>query len=134
MAGPLPDDPIPFSVSVRARVDEVVLTASGEVDVACRPDVAAALAEAVTPLCRRVVIEASAVTFLDGAGLRALLTPPPGWEGEWDVVLRSPSPRVRRLVELAQGCGLVEARCLDGDEMMHCVMVSGDHAMTGRGE
>lgn len=130
MTGPLPDESFPFRVSARALREEVLLVASGEFDVACGPSVAAALAEAVTPTCRRVVIEAGAVTFIDCAGLRALLAPPPGWEGEWEVVLRAPSPRVKRLVELARNGGLLEARCLRDEEGTPCLLASGDSALT----
>ena len=85
-----------------------LIAASGELDLAGVPAVTATLAEAVTARCRRVVIDASALTFLDAAGLRALCTKPAGRDGDLDVVLRAPSPPVRRLLELTNMCGLVE--------------------------
>ena len=98
----------PLHLSVQVRGAEVVVTASGELDLAGVPAVTTALAEAVTARCRRVVIDASALTFLDAAGLRALCTKPAGRDGDLDVVLRAPSPPVRRLLELTNMCGLVE--------------------------
>jgi anti-anti-sigma factor len=98
----------PLRLSVQVRGPEVVVAASGELDLAGVPAVTATLAEAVTARCRRVVIDASALTFLDAAGLRALCAKPAGRDGDLDVVLRAPSPPVRRLLELTNMCGLVE--------------------------
>jgi anti-anti-sigma factor len=114
MAGPV--DFQAFAVSARACHADVLVIASGELDVACESAVAAAVADAVTPQCRHVVIDTSAVTFIDWTGLRALVAPPLGWEGEWEVVLRAPSRPVRRLLQVTQKCGMFEVNWLDGNQ------------------
>lgn len=58
----------------RATEDTVVVTVSGELDMATTDGLARALAEAVTtPGAAHVLVDASAVTFCDSSGLNALI-------------------------------------------------------------
>lgn len=88
------------SASFHLSVDEHgVIIASGEIDMVAGPQ----LEELVLPLERpgSVVIDMSEVSFLDSSGLRTLLkiSRVAGERGD-QVVLRSPSAEVDRLLEL----------------------------------
>lgn len=82
-----------------SRTGDGVIVAMGEIDMVAGPQ----LEQLVLPLERPgpVVIDVSAVTFLDSSGLRTLLmiARAAGERGD-AVVLRSPSPEVDRLLEL----------------------------------
>ncbi|MEX1104770.1 MAG: STAS domain-containing protein [Ilumatobacteraceae bacterium] len=82
-----------------AQADDGVVIAVGEIDMVAGPQLEAL----VLPLERpgAVVIDLSAVTFLDSSGLRTLLkiARAAGERGD-EVVLRSPSAEVDRLLEL----------------------------------
>jgi len=108
MPGQLHDRPLFFSSSVHTNGAEVVVTVSGELDAASGPALTALMAEAASFGRRRVVVDVSAVTFLDAAGLRALRGEPDGWAQGVAVVLRAPSRPVTRLLELTDSCGLLE--------------------------
>lgn len=82
-----------------SRADDGVVVAAGEIDMVAGPQ----LEELVLPLERPgpVVIDVSAVTFLDSSGLRTLLKIARAASERGDeVVLRAPSPEVDRLLEL----------------------------------
>jgi anti-sigma B factor antagonist len=115
MSGRLTDEPLTFCLHACALGSEVVLTAAGEVDIASVPAVAAVFAETVTSTCRRVVIDAGGITFLDAAGLRALLNVPQGRGHDVDIVLRRPSRPVRRVLELVGMTSVVEP-CTPGPD------------------
>jgi anti-anti-sigma factor len=84
---------------------EILLTASGELDIGSVSDVTALFAELMTPECALVVVDLSGVTFIDWAALRSLLA---GARPDVELLLRSPSRPVRRLLELTELCHLVE--------------------------
>lgn len=75
-----------------------VIDVAGELDISCARAVRGAFAEA-PERCGRIVVDTSAVTFLDCGGLDVLLTAAAGCRR--DVWLRSPSRPVRRVVELS---------------------------------
>jgi anti-anti-sigma factor len=104
----LRDRPLLLSSSVHTNGPEVVLTVAGELDVATAPALTALLADAASSGRPRVVVDVRAVTFLDAAGLRALRGEPGGWSEHVTVVLREPSCRVTRLLELTDSCDLLE--------------------------
>lgn len=108
MAGPLIDCPPYFSVSAQVRGPELLMTVSGELDIAGAPVVATLYAEPTTAACRCVVVDVSGLTFIDGAGLRALLAGPEARGEDFEISLRSPSRPVMRLLELSGHAGLVE--------------------------
>lgn len=91
--------PAPGIVTLAGRPEGPawVIDVVGELDISCAPAVRGAFAE-VPERCQRIVVDASAVTFLDCGGLDALLTAAAGRGRE--VWLRSPSRPVRRVVEL----------------------------------
>ena len=74
-----------------------VLRVVGELDVATAPQVRARLSAHRGP----AILDLRDVTFIDSTGLRALLGATQGRGGPESVVLRAPSPAVRRLIELA---------------------------------
>lgn len=79
--------------------DDGTVVASGEIDMVAGP----AFEALVLPLVqvRPLVIDLSAVTFLDSSGLRVLLNLARLADlGESPLVLRSPAPEVDRLFEL----------------------------------
>lgn len=86
-----------FAGSLHDRI--WVITAHGELDRECGDGLRQQFAAAATIACDRVVVDASAVTFLDAGGLRHLLTV--ASECSVQVWLRSPSRPVRRIIQLA---------------------------------
>ncbi|MEN9507189.1 MAG: hypothetical protein RI958_3115 [Actinomycetota bacterium] len=90
------DHSAPFRLSI---AEDGTVVAGGEVDMAVGPELEAL----VMPLVRQrsVVIDLSAVSFLDSSGLRSLLRIAQiADEHGTDLVVRSPSPEVGRLFEL----------------------------------
>ncbi|MFT3852767.1 MAG: STAS domain-containing protein [Ilumatobacteraceae bacterium] len=80
-----------------------VIVASGDVDVAGGPILDAAIVEQERRLVpgHSIVIDLTDVTFIDSSGLRSLLgASRRAGERAGAVVLRSPSPSVRRLLEI----------------------------------
>jgi anti-anti-sigma factor len=102
------DQTLSPSLSVQTLGSEILVTATGEFDLASSPVVAATFAEAVTESCRRVVVDVSGVTFLDVAGLRALRAEPVLGDRAVEVCFRAPSGPVRRVLELVDMCTLIE--------------------------
>jgi anti-anti-sigma factor len=100
MIGPLTNGPVGVHLSIQRLDDELLVTVAGELDMASAPVVVTTLAESLPATCRRVVIDASGVVFVDVAGLRALHGRPNGWAADVEVCLRAPSPAVRRLLGL----------------------------------
>ncbi|HEX6887883.1 MAG TPA: STAS domain-containing protein [Candidatus Nanopelagicales bacterium] len=62
-----------LQVATRHEGDATVLAASGEVDVYSAPDLDQAIGEALATGHRHLVIDLSAVTFLDSTGLGVLV-------------------------------------------------------------
>ena len=95
------NDPI-LSLEVSTKADEAVVLLAGELD----PHSADSLAEALHELVaddsiRRVVLDLSGVAFIDSSGLRVLLSAHEELNaGDANLVLRSPSDAVRRLLEI----------------------------------
>lgn len=80
---------------------QVVVDLAGEVDMLTAPELRQQLGQAMGAPGTVVVVEASAVTFMDCAGLRELLAAHTRLAaGGRTLVLRSPSPPVARLLEL----------------------------------
>ena len=69
----------------------------GELDVATAPELQASLTAHRGP----AILDLRDVTFIDSTGLRALLGATQGRDPAESLVLRAPSPAVRRLIELA---------------------------------
>ena len=93
-------DPLVFEVCVFDEGDCSVVAVHGEVDACTAP----ALAECLTRAAQRssrLVIDVGAVTFIDGSGLRVLLTAAGGSGRRSDpLVLRSPTLAIWRLLAI----------------------------------
>lgn len=79
------------------RVDPGVLWLTGEFDVAGIDEFQAAVDSALNAQ-RELVLDLSELTFLDSTGIRAFLVVTNSVEG--GVVLRKPTPSVRRVLDL----------------------------------
>lgn len=95
------------------------IVASGDIDVAGGPILDAAIVEQEGRLSAAdpIVIDLTDVTFIDSSGLRSLL----GASRRADergaaVVLRSPSPSVRRLLEITGTTARFRIEGVDGDD------------------
>jgi anti-anti-sigma factor len=108
MPGDCSQPPPYFSASLQAVEAEVVITACGELDAASGSTLTDVIVQAVSTPCRRVIVDASAVTFLDAAGLHVLCGRTLGRGAEVPIMLRAPSRPVKRLLELTDLCGLIE--------------------------
>jgi anti-sigma B factor antagonist len=104
--GRLPDDVEPSQAEllrIEARYDgaEAIITAEGELDRSTAPRFLASIREAVDTQPRSINVDGHALTFTDSSGLAALLRAR-GEAREVGVAFRisSPSPELRRLVEL----------------------------------
>ncbi len=100
MIGSLTNGPVGVDISVQRLDDELLVTVAGELDLASAPVLVTTLTESLLPSCRRVVIDACDVVFVDAAGLRALHGGPNGWGADVELCLRAPSAAVRRLLGL----------------------------------
>jgi anti-anti-sigma factor len=95
MTGSVFDDAA-LHLSAQVLGPDVLVTMSGELDIQSAPAVAALYADVISDACRRVVIDASGLTFLDGAGVRAIHGGPPSVE----VIVRAPSRPARLVLDL----------------------------------
>jgi anti-anti-sigma factor len=89
-----------MGLQVETGDDDGVVRLIGELDISTVPQASPAVAEA----CERatsVVVDLSELTFMDSSGVRMLLE---AWakqhERGGDLVLRAPTPTVRRLFDL----------------------------------
>ena len=84
-------------MEVRPEAMGVVITVSGHVDASNADSLRTAVASAAEEHPRRIVFDVSRLWFIDSSGLAVLLNV----AATVDVVLRNPSPAVRRVVELS---------------------------------
>ena len=84
-------------VDVRPEAVGVVITVSGHVDASNAHSLRTAVASAAKGHPHRIVFDMSRLQFIDSTGLAVLLN----IASTVDVVLRNPSPAVRRVVELS---------------------------------
>jgi anti-anti-sigma factor len=97
-----------FRAELDDRDGELALRLAGELDASTVP-VYERLLDTADGLDRDVVVEADELTFIDSSGLHALLTTQRRVEGSGHrVVLRRPSRRLRRLLELTDTVHLFE--------------------------
>ena len=108
------DRVLPFSASfVEDSGDGPVLVTAGDLDVAAAPALVSAV-DARRPL-RGLTIDASKLSFVDSAGLRALLTVREMVEADGGnpARLRNVGSDLRRLLEV---CGLADVFAPDADD------------------
>jgi anti-anti-sigma factor len=81
---------------------QTTVSLAGELDPATAPDLSSRLLElAADPGVTSVVIDLAQVSFLDSAGLRVLVSANEALRARSaDLVLRGPSPNVRRVLEV----------------------------------
>jgi anti-anti-sigma factor len=97
-----PDEHPHFSLSDRAVDDGLhVITPSGEIDIVTAPDFKARLMMVIDRGARRVVVDLSAVPFMDSSGLNALITAQRRASATGAVVaLAGMDPNLRKVLEL----------------------------------
>jgi anti-sigma B factor antagonist len=83
--------------------DPVVISVTGEVDLATAPELERSLGDALTrPGATGVSVDLSKVAFMDSAGLRVLVTALRAAEdGQRTLTLHEPHQQVRRIIEIA---------------------------------
>jgi anti-anti-sigma factor len=100
------------AIEVRPRAHEVVVVVKGELDLSTVPTLRAVL-DGVDPRHRRVVLDMRDVSFLDSMGVGLLVEASRRCASELcELVLRSPSERVRQVLELT---GLHDLLLVVGD-------------------
>jgi anti-sigma B factor antagonist len=94
-----------FSAETAVHGSDVVVVVAGDLDLATVPRLEQALTSALAVACdvTRVVVDLRAVEFIDSSGLTALIKAHrrAGDDGR-PLVLRAPSARVMRTLELTQ--------------------------------
>lgn len=91
-----------LTIEIGAEPNGVVLTLSGELDLATTPRLAAALTEVARGDHARIVLELQRLTFMDSTGLGLIVrTDQEGRAAGRPLVLRHPQQQVRRLLELS---------------------------------
>lgn len=89
-------------VTVRGSHEEPVVRIAGEVDVATTPLVRDALSQCVDAGARRIVVDCSSLEFIGAAGISVLVEAANALDDAGELVLRSPSPFVVRLLEITR--------------------------------
>ena len=81
--------------------DPIVITVSGEVDLATAADLERAIASALGGSATVIEVDLSGVEFMDSAGLRVLVAArKQADDAGRELRLRSPHERVRRIIEI----------------------------------
>jgi len=105
-----------LSIDVTADGESALMVVSGELD----PHTGTAFEAAVAPLrddpqLHRLTFDLSGVSFIDSSGLGVILLAHQVLTGrDGSVVVRTPSPAVRRLLEITDLLGLLEGDESDG--------------------
>jgi anti-anti-sigma factor len=89
-----------FRARVDSNNDEACITLEGELDLATAHELWAAVEQAVVAKSR-LVIDLSEVTFIDSSGLGVLIRVHQLLGGAGALVVRSPKPQARRLLQAA---------------------------------
>jgi anti-anti-sigma factor len=101
--------PSPLRVEAHTGRDEIVLVFSGEADVATAPLLTRALTDASENGHARVTVDLGGLEFLDTYCLDIILDM---WaklrDRGADLVLRSPQPSIRRILDIAERQDLIE--------------------------
>ena len=96
----------PAQFSVNRSADEVVIIATGEIDALSEPDFASVVHELVTT-DSELVIDLTAVTFMDSSGLTVLAAAAKKRDAESQIRIRGASAMIRRLLALTGLDGVV---------------------------
>jgi anti-anti-sigma factor len=94
--------PVRLEISSEPSDRAIVMTLSGELDIASAPSLEHALQDAVGSGPGRVIIDLGGVSFMDSTGLRALLLARESAGGDGHELVLRPGPRqVQRVFELS---------------------------------
>jgi anti-sigma B factor antagonist len=91
----------PLKIDTVGHEDSLLLVVVGELDIATSPSLDEALARARATDAASIVVDLSAVSFIDSTGLHVLLRHTCAEEGGPRVSLTTPSPQARRVFELS---------------------------------
>jgi anti-sigma B factor antagonist len=98
-------DGSPFTLHAVAGSTGAVITLGGELDLTNAPALDHAVDDALARLCERpparLILDMAGVKFLDVAAARVIATAAQAWPGPRPIVIRDPSPIVRRLLEVS---------------------------------
>ena len=95
----------PLSTRIHDEGDSVVVTVSGDVDMAVADPFSSALATAIENATRAVVLDLADLRFMDSTGVRALLYAQHNASAnDLTFHIRNPSETVRRVLEV---CGVL---------------------------
>jgi anti-anti-sigma factor len=93
-----------FTLFTAVSGADALVTLGGPLDVITAPGLDRALGRALDrlrePAPPRLVLDVAGVEFLDAAAARVIFTAAQAWPGPHPVVIRDPSPIVRRLLQL----------------------------------
>ena len=99
---PIPPARGPLQINSETREGIVTLLLAGELDIASAPELQRAMDDLASTHTERLVIDLGAVTFMDSSGLRTLLLARQrADDGDHELVLRSGSRQVQRVLELS---------------------------------
>ena len=103
------DHPSALNISARASRDAIVLAFSGDADAAAGPVLAYALTQATAYGHTRIAVDLADLEFIDTYCLSILFeTQEMLRDRGGDLVLRSPRPPVRRLLDILERQDLIE--------------------------
>jgi anti-sigma B factor antagonist len=103
LAGERPKVPLRgLGIEVRVEGESTVLALEGELDIASSPDLTDAVSKLAAEEVDRLVIDMTAVEFIDSTGIRALIETYQAWGKDQDrfQILPSPAPAVTRVLAL----------------------------------
>ena len=93
--------PPPLAIRVEAQGDVLVVFVAGELDMASKGQLAAAVAERQRPDVVRVIIDMAELEFMDSTGLSEIVLINVAGESEGlKVTVRGARPQVRRVFEI----------------------------------
>jgi anti-anti-sigma factor len=92
----------PHLVQTDVADGTATITVFGEVDIATVPDLRAGLAKAIATNPGRLVVDLGATRFIDCSGVRAIAQACRDAAPDCEIILRSPNPLARKVIELTQ--------------------------------
>lgn len=100
-------EPVGLRLTVRTVGATLIIEAEGEIDLATAPLLEEALDAGMVAGCQHAVVDVCEIAFLDAAGFNAIISTF-GCDAQHSLRVRNPSHRVRRFLELADRCDLIE--------------------------
>jgi anti-sigma B factor antagonist len=92
----------PFQMSVHESDDGVVMVVEGELDMSTAPTLREALVDVTEGLAGNLILDVRLLTFIDSSGLTLFVAEHKKLRSlGHDLVIFAPTPRTRRLLEIA---------------------------------